>query len=403
MADALKLFHYKGITHFGNKVKGDIIAANLAEAKEQLYDDAIKITVLREDRGWFTSKATKKINKADVIYFCRQLSTLINAGINISNALEIIQNGYVKVKFQNMIHHMRLRVDAGEPLHIALAEYPKYFNTYICETVNTAEHTGNLGIMLNRLATSLEKTQSAKQKLKKSLTYPIVILGIVVVMTTLMLLFLVPKFAATYKSFGAKLPQATRLLIDISHVFSHYWYLVGGVIVAIVLLIRFQYQRSRPFHKSFDLMLSRLPIFGELVKKTVMLRLASAFATSIRGGVPAAESLYRIAPLTNNLYFSDFVTRVADEVSAGQKIAVAFRMTGVFLPMLSSMIAIGEESGHLADMLEKMANYLEDEIDVATSMLQTAIEPMIIVIIALLVIGVIVPLYLPIFNLGDIL
>lgn len=401
--EQLKLFTYKGKTHFGQKIKGRVIAEDLTHAKERLYQDGIQISALKPYLKIFSSKQTKKISRADIVYFCRQLSTLINAGININDALKIIQNGHEKLDFQNMVYSLRQTVSSGQPLHIALREFPKYFDDYICETVNTAEHTGNLAIMLDRLATSLEKTQATKRKVKKALAYPIVVLCLVIIITTLMMIFLVPKFAKTYESFGAKLPAATRALIDISYVFNHYWYIVLGIIVAVVLGVMHQYRSNKKFQYSFDRFLAKFPVLGQLIQKSVTLRVASALSTSIRGGVPAAESLYRIAPLAKNLYFSEYITKAADEVNSGQKIATALRMTTVFPGMLISMVTIGEESGNLAEMLEKTANYLEDEIEVVSTVIQTAIEPLIIIVIALLIAGIIIPLYLPIFNLGKIL
>lgn len=401
MTNKIQIFNYKGVSFFGEKIKGTINAFDKQQALNQLNKNGVKIISLKPASKLFSSgPATKKLNKTDIIFFCRQLSTLINAGVNISKALEIIQVGNIKVDFQNMVYDLNNSITSGHTLYEGLKKWPKYFDVYFCETVNTAEQTGNLGKMLNRLASTLERTLTLKRKIKKALSYPLAVVFIVLIVVIGMMTFLVPKFAEAYAQYGAELPASTRTLIQISNIVSNYWYIVVGIIVATIIVIRMLYKRNENFHLAIDKLLTKVPLFGMLIRKSIAARVASALATSIGGGLPAADAIYKIAPLANNAFYTKYIYKVGNQVNTGQKIANAFQMTTIFPAMIPNMISIGEESGRLADMLEKAAEYLEEEVELAVSVLQSVIEPFIIVLIGLVVVSIIVPLYLPVFNLG---
>lgn len=396
------LYRWEGIDLKGNRVKGEISAHSNAMIRVQLSRQGISASKIRRhtDRE---PRASKSISALDITFFTRQLATLIKAGIPLLQALEVIANGFEHARMRQLVTDLKQDIGAGISLAAALRKKPGHFDTLFCNLVDAGEQAGALDVLLQRVATYKEKTEALKKKIKKAMTYPIAVLLVALVVCTILLIEVVPKFQSIFDSFDAKLPAFTLWIIGVSKALQTYGlWLLGGCFIALAGL-RQRYKHSVSLRHSLDRWLLKLPILGNLLHLSAIARFARTLSTTVAAGVPLLEALNSVAGATGNHVYTEAVLRLKQQVAAGSQIHVAMNAAGVFPGMAIQMTAIGEESGTLDDMLGHVANYYENEVDTLVDNLTTLMEPAIMVVLGIMVGGLVIAMYLPIFKLGQVI
>ena len=392
-------FLWEGTDKNGNKIKGKILANDEATVRADLRRKGVVPTRIRKQRkGLFSGRS--KITTADIAIFSRQLATMLGAGIPLVQAFEIVGNGHENAAMQKLILAVKADVEGGSALAEALAKHPLYFDDLFVNLVEAGEQAGALETLLDKIATYKEKTEAIKKKIKKALTYPAAVLVVAFVVTTILLIFVIPSFEDLFKGFGADLPTFTRMVIDLSaFVRSQGVILVGMIGAAIAAFIYFK-KRSRTFRHFLDRMMLKIPVIGPIMQKASIARYARTLSTMFAAGVPLVEAMESVAGATGNIVYEEAVLAMRDEVATGQRLQQAMEKTGLFPNMVIQMIAVGEESGSLDDMSAKVADFYEEDVDNAVDNLSSLLEPMIMAILGVLVGGLVVAMYLPIFKLG---
>jgi len=396
------IFLWEGTNKNGDRIKGESTGPSDILVKADLRRQGIvPIKVKKKPKPLFTSK--KAIKPKDIAVFSRQLATMIAAGIPIVQAFEIVGQGHENPSMQDLIMGIKADVEGGNTLAGALSRRPKYFDELFVSLVEAGEQSGSLETLLDEIATYKEKTESIKAKIKKAMTYPIAILVIAFVITAVLLIFVVPTFEDLFADFGADLPAFTKFVISLSEFFTEYWWLIFGSIIAAVFAFKMAHRRSAKFRHSVDVTVLKIPVFGEIVRKSAIARYSRTLATMFTAGVPLVEALESVSGATGNLVYTQATLKIRDEVSTGQQLQQSMRNTGVFPNMVNQMVAIGEESGALDTMLGKVADFFEEEVDNMVDSMSSLLEPLIMVILGVLVGGLVVAMYLPIFKLGAVI
>jgi len=392
-------FLWEGTDRNGKKVKGKSLATDESQVRADLRRQGVVPTRIRkQSKGLFSSGG--KITTADIAIFSRQLATMIAAGIPLVQAFEIVGNGHENAAMQKLILTIKSDVEGGSALAEALAKHPLYFDDLFVNLVESGEQAGALESLLDKIATYKEKTEAIKKKIKKALTYPAAVLVVAIVVTTILLIFVIPSFEDLFKGFGADLPTFTRMVIDLSAFVRSQGIILGLMIGgAIGAFIYFQ-KRSRPFRHLLDRLMLKTPIIGPILQKAAIARYARTLSTMFAAGVPLVEALESVSGATGNIVYEEAVLKMRDEVATGQRLQVAMENTDLFPNMVIQMIAVGEESGSLDDMSGKVADFYEEDVDNAVDNLSSLLEPMIMAILGVLVGGLVVAMYLPIFKLG---
>lgn len=392
-------FVWEGNDKRGVRIKGEMRGSNPNLVKAELRRQGIvPLRVKKKAKPLFAFGDTVK--PKDIMLFTRQLCTMLNSGIAVVQALDMVGHSSKKPKLKELVLSIKTDVEGGASLAEALAKHHYYFNDLYCNLVRAGEEAGVLEILLDKIATYLEKTEALKAKLKKAFTYPTIVLFFAFVVTTILLIFVIPTFEDLFKGFGADLPAFTRMVIDISKVFQDYWYLILGVPVAAIIGFVQLRKRSRAFYQLLDRWILKLPIVGDLVATSANARFARTLATMFAGGVPLVDAMTSVAGATGNYVYEQAVLEMRDAVSIGQQLNFAMRQSRLFPDMVVQMIAIGEESGTLGDMLAKVADVYEEEVDNKVDTLSTFIEPALMAFLAVIVGGLVVAMYLPIFKLA---
>ena len=392
-------FLWEGTDRNGKKVKGKSLANDEASVRADLRRQGVVPTRIRKQRKSLFSGGGK-ITTADIAIFSRQLATMLAAGIPLVQAFEIVGNGHENAAMQKLILAVKADVEGGSALAEALAKHPLYFDDLFVNLVEAGEQAGALETLLDKIATYKEKTEAIKKKIKKALTYPAAVLVVAFIVTTILLVFVIPSFEDLFKGFGADLPTFTRMVIDLS-VFVR----SQGVILALMLgaavgsFIYFK-KRSRAFRHFLDRMMLKVPVIGPIMSKASIARYARTLSTMFAAGVPLVEAMESVAGATGNIVFEQAVLQMRDEVATGQRLQQAMENTELFPNMVIQMIAVGEESGSLDEMSAKVADFYEEDVDNAVDNLSSLLEPMIMAILGVLVGGLVVAMYLPIFKLG---
>lgn len=393
-------FLWEGKDKTGNASKGSINAENLTIAKAQLRRQGILPRKIRKQTNSIFSKASKPIKALDIALFTRQMATMLKAGVPLLQGFEIVSNGIEKLKLKKIINELKNDVNSGTSFAKALEKHPKYFDELFCNLVQAGEQSGSLETMLDRIATYKEKIESLKAKIKKALTYPIAVIVIGVVVSAILLIKVVPQFESVFNSFGAELPAFTQFVVGLSVVAREWWFLALLAIVISGFLFQRAMQSSAKLKASVDRSVLKLPIIGQILHNSAIARFARTLSTTFAAGVPLVNALESAAGASGNIVYSTAIMQVKNGVSTGQSLKNAVNMTGLFPPMATQMIAIGEEAGSLDTMLDKVANFYEEEVDNAVDNLSSLIEPMIMSILGVLVGGLVIAMYLPIFQLG---
>ncbi len=392
-------FLWEGTDRNGKRIKGKSLANDEAQVRADLRRQGVVPTrIKKQSKGLFAGGG--KITTGDISIFSRQLATMLAAGIPLVQAFEIVGSGHENAAMQKLILAIKSDVEGGSSLAEALSKQPLYFDDLFVNLVESGEQAGALESLLDKIATYKEKTEAIKKKIKKALTYPAAVLVVAFVVTTILLIFVIPSFEDLFRGFGADLPTFTRMVIDLSaFVRAKGFYIVVIVGSAVATFLYFR-KRSRPMRHFLDRMMLKTPIIGPILQKASIARYSRTLSTMFAAGVPLVEALESVAGATGNIVYETGVLQMRDEVATGQRLQQAMENTDLFPNMVIQMIAVGEESGSLDEMSGKVADFYEADVDDAVDNLSSLLEPMIMAILGVLVGGLVVAMYLPIFKLG---
>jgi len=378
------------------------MAANEAAVRADLRrQGVVPSRIKKQGKSLFSGGG--KITPADIAIFMRQLATMLGAGIPLVQAFEIVGAGHENEAMQKLIMSIKGDVEGGSALAEALAKHPLYFDDLVLNLVEAGEQAGALESLLDKIATYKEKTEALKKKIKKALTYPAAVLVVACVVTTILLIFVIPAFEDLFKGFGADLPSFTRMVIDLSVFVREKGFILAGLIGAGIFAFFYFKKRSRPMRHFLDRMMLKFPIIGPILQKAAIARYARTLSTMFAAGVPLVEAMESVAGATGNIVYELGVLQIRDEVSTGQRLQQAMENTDLFPNMVNQMIAVGEESGSLDDMSAKVADFYEEDVDNAVDNLSSLLEPLIMSILGVLVGGLVVAMYLPIFKMGSVI
>ena len=402
-AEMMPTFAYDGVDRKGIKIKGELPARNMALAKVTLRKQGININNIREKRkNPLEGLMKKKVTTLDITIFTRQLATMMKAGVPLVQSFEIVAEGLDNPSMREVVLGIKSEVEGGNTFAGALKKYPQYFDKLFCSLVESGEQSGALETMLDRVAIYKEKSELLKQKIKKAMKYPITVIIVALIVTIILMVKVVPVFQGLFGSFGAELPAFTQMVVNMSNWTQKYWFvLLLGIGIAITAFMEAK-KRSKKFRDALDRIALKLPIFGDLVYKSIIARFSRTLSTTFAAGVPLIDALESTAGATNNVVFETAVLKIRDDVATGQQLQFAMRMANVFPSMAIQMVAIGEESGSLDAMLDKVATHFENEVDNAVDGLTSMMEPLIMAILGVLVGGLVIAMYLPIFQMGSV-
>ncbi|MBD3586094.1 type II secretion system F family protein [Salinimonas sp. HHU 13199] len=402
MSKAAMIFDYQGRDRQGASRKGEVSATSIIEAKNVLRRQGISAQkVKKQPKPLFGSKG-KKINAADISVVSRQISTMLGAGVTLLQSLEMIAHGYSKPAMRKLLSSIADEVRAGTPLSNSLRKHPLYFDDLYCDLVETGEQSGSLETIYDRIATYKEKAEALKSKVKKAMFYPIAVLVVAFIVTTILLVFVVPQFEEIFSSFGAELPAFTQFVLGISRFVQDFGIFIGmGMVGAGFMFIR-AHRNSKALRDRVDATVLKIPVIGEILQKAAVARFTRTLSTTFSAGVPLIGALDSAAGASGNAVYRDAILFIKKEVAGGLQMNTAMRTTGVFPDMVTQMVAIGEESGAVDDMLSKVASIYEAEVDDMVDGLTSLIEPMIMAVLGVVIGGLIVAMYLPIFQMGNV-
>lgn len=395
-------FSYEGRNTQGKKTKGEITATDLALARTELKRQGIIATKLKKKMKLSLPGQKKSVKPADISAIARQLATMMSAGVPLVQSFDIVAKGTDNESVRDLVLGVKAEIESGRSLSEALRSYPLYFDDLFCNLVAAGEASGSLETMLDRIATYKEKSESLKRKIKKALFYPTAVIVVALVVTSILLIYVVPQFQSMFKGFGADLPLFTRMVISLSNFVQEWWWIILAAIITFLSVFSYYYRRKKFIRDGVDKLMLRIPIIGKILHKASIARFARTLGITFAAGVPLVEALTSVAGATGNVVYSDAVMRIREEVSTGSQIQTAMRNTGVFPNLPIQMIGIGEESGSLDKMLSKVADIYEEEVDTAVDGLSTLLEPLIMAVLGILVGGLVVAMYLPIFKLGSV-
>jgi type IV pilus assembly protein PilC len=393
-------FLWEGKDKRGHKVRGKTLAANEAALRADLRRQGVAATRVKTQSSAFRSGG--RVSNEDIAVFSRQLATMMSAGIPMVQAFEIIGNGHEKPAMQKLVLDIKSNIEGGSTLHESLAKHPLYFDDLFVNLVEAGEQAGALETLLDKIATYKEKTEALKKKIKKALFYPAAVLAVALIVSIILLIFVIPQFESLFKGFGADLPAFTQMVVNLSRfVQSQGWWmavLIGGGVYAFLYFKK----RSRPMQRGLDRTMLKFPVIGPILQKSAIARFARTLSTMFAAGVPLVEAMQSVAGATGNIVYEEATLRMKDEVATGQRLQRAMENVGLFPNMVVQMIAVGEESGSLDTMSAKVAEFYEAEVDNAVDSMSSLLEPMIMAILGVLVGGMVIAMYLPIFKLGSV-
>jgi type IV pilus assembly protein PilC len=391
-------FTWEGTDRAGKKIRGKTIAISEAALRTELRRQGVLPTRVRKQSSLF--KRSGKVTAADIAIFSRQMATMMTAGIPLVQSFDIIGAGHENPAMQKLILQIKADVEGGTALADALAKHPMHFDDLYVNLVSAGEQSGALETLLDKVATYKEKTEAIKKKIKKALFYPAAVVVVAVVVTAILLVFVIPEFESLFQGFGADLPAFTRFVIDISNfVRSAGWVLAIGIVGGILGFLHAK-KRYRSVQHFVDRLILRIPIIGVIMNKSAIARYARTLSTTFAAGVPLVEALESVAGATGNIVYETAVLKMRDEVATGQRLQRAMENVNLFPNMVNQMIAVGEESGSLDEMSAKVADFYEEEVDNAVDSMSSLLEPLIMAILGVLVGGLVIAMYLPIFKMG---
>lgn len=395
---------WQGINRKGDKVNGEYKGKNEKEVKESLRRQGVNPTKLKKKpEPLLKIGKSYTITPMDIAMVSRQLATMLTAGVPLVQSMAIVAEGHDKAMMRDLLGSINAEIQSGVPVADALRPHREYFDDLYCDLVAVGEQSGSLDQVYDRIATYKEKTEALKSKIKKAMLYPTAVIVVAFAVTMLLLIFVVPQFESIFSGFGAELPAFTQFVLKISDAVQAYWYLIVGALILAGVLFKKAHFKSENVRNKTDIFLLKLPIIGPILRKSCIARFSRTLATTFTAGVPLLDGLESAAGASGNYIYRRAVLSARRDVESGLMLNIAMRTSNIFPNMLIQMIMIGEESGNIDDMLNKVANIYEAEVDDAVDGLTTLIEPLIMVVIGTLVGGLIIAMYLPIFKMGSIL
>ena len=395
-------FVWEGTDKKGARIKGESRASNPSMVKADLRRQGINPLKVKKKSELFAASKKRKIQPKDIAVFMRQLATMMGAGVPLVQSFEIIGRGHENPSVQELILGIKADIESGSTLANSLAKQPLYFDELVCNLVAAGEQAGILETLLDKIATYKEKTEILKAKIKKALFYPTAVVVVAFIVTAILLIFVVPQFEELFNGFGADLPAFTQMVIGISEWMQAYWWVVVFGVAAGIYGFSQAKKRSPAFAHSLDRAVLKIPIVGDILRKAVVARFARTLSTMFAAGVPLVEAMESVAGAAGNAVYAEGIMSMRDNVATGQQLQLAMAQTGLFPNMVVQMVAIGEESGSLDAMLGKVADFYEQEVDDAVDGLSSLLEPLIMAVLGVLVGGLIIAMYLPIFKMGSV-
>ena len=396
------VFVWQGSDRKGAKVKGETTARSQAMVKAELRRQGIKPSTVRKKPKPLFGSSGKKIMAKDIAIFARQLATMMSSGVPLVQSFDIIGTGHDNPNMKKLLMAIKTDIESGTTLNEALSKHPLHFDALFCNLVKAGEMAGILESLLNKIATYKERMEELKAKIKKALFYPSAIMAVALGVTAILLVYVVPQFEGLFKSFGAALPAFTQMVINLSEFMQKWWWVMFAGIAGVIWGFVQAKRRSKAFARKLDIFTLKLPIVGGIVNKACIARYARTLATMFAANVPLIDALKSVAGATGNIVYHDAVMRMRDEVTTGRQLQLSMRDVALFPPMVTQMVAIGEEAGNLDGMLGKVADFYEAEVDNDVDSMSALLEPMIMVILGILVGGLVVAMYLPIFKMGSV-
>ncbi|SDG79054.1 type II secretion system F family protein [Dyella sp. 333MFSha] len=396
----LVMYDWTALDKRGKRMKGEMQAKNASLVKAELRRQGMNPQTVRERSKPLFGASGKKVKPQDVAIFSRQIATMMASGVPMVQAFDIIANGQKNVRFKNMLIDVKTDIEGGAALHEALGRYPVQFDELYRNLVHAGESAGVLDTVLDTVATYKERMEGIKKKIKKALFYPIMVLVVALLVSMILLLFVVPVFQQTFAEAKAELPAPTQFVVSASQFMQSYWWLVIGMIVGSIAAIIFAKNRSEKFAHFLDRLSLKIPVIGDLLHKSAIARFSRTLGVTFHAGVPLVEALDAVAGATGSVVYGEAVKQMRDDIAVGHQLQLSMRQVNLFPNMVVQMTAIGEESGSLDSMLFKVAEFYEEEVNTAVDTLSSLLEPFIMVILGVLVGGMVISLYLPIFKLA---
>ena len=402
MARSELTFVWSGVDRTGRSSKGEVNAPSVAIAKAQLRRQGINAKRLRKKTQPLLSM-DKAIDSKDIAVFTRQLATMTRAGVPMVQAIDIVMDSSAKPQMKDLIRQIRNDVSGGAPVATSLGKHRKHFDELYCSLIAAGENSGTLEVMLDRIAIYKEKSEALKATIKKALTYPIATILVAIVVTGILLINVVPQFASTFESFGSELPAFTQFVVRISNLLQDWWMSIGGAFALFIISFNRLRLGNRKFASAIDAALLKAPIFGKIVHDAAIARYSRTLSTTFAAGVPLVEALDATAAASGNAVYERAIKQIRNDVTSGLSLLQATRATGIFPMFLLQMTSIGEESGTLDEMLGKVADQYEMQVDNAVESISSLIEPMIMSVLGIIIGGLMIAMYLPIFMLGSVM
>ena len=391
-------FIWEGLDRSNRQVRGEIKAASETVVTTSLRRQGIRVTKLKRQ----TFRGGKKITDKDITFFTRQLATMLKSGVPLLQSFDIVARGHGNARFSRLMLDIKAKIETGMSMSQAFRTHPAQFDSLYCNLVAAGETSGTIDAILERLATYKEKILALKAKIKSAMFYPISVIVVAIVVVWVIMVFVVPAFKEVFTSFGADLPAPTLMVMAISDFFVSYWWLMFGILFGTIFAFIMLFKRSEAFRFGFDRLVLRLPILGEILRKATIARWTRTLSTMFAAGVPLVESLDAVAGAAGNALYAAGTRKIQNDVSTGTSLTNAMTNTQLFPTMVLQMTQIGEESGSLDGMLSKIADFFEREVDDAVTALTSLLEPIIIVFLGVVIGGLVIAMYLPIFKLGSV-
>lgn len=402
MAAANTIFAWEGTDKAGRKTKGEITSSNANVAKAELRKQGINPTkVTKKSAGFSLAALNAKITPGDIALFTRQLATMMKAGVPLVQSFEIVADGMDNPMMKDLILKIRDDVSAGNSFSYAISQHPAYFDDLFCNLVDAGEQSGALETMLDRLATYKEKSEALKAKIKSAMNYPIAVLVVAGVVSGILLIKVVPQFEEIFAGFGAELPEFTQLVVNMSNWMQDWWLAIVVGIGALYMAYKEAHKRSQAVRDGQERLALKMPILGDILDKSCVARFARTLSTTFAAGVPLVDALESVAGAAGNVVYLEAINKIKDDVESGIQLNYSMKQVNVFPNMVIQMVAIGEESGALDGMLDKAATYYEEMVDNAVEGLTSLMEPIIMSFLGVVIGGLIIAMYLPIFSMGD--
>ena len=397
-----EIFIWKGKDKHGNRVEGSMSGLNSAAVKTQLRSQGILPLIVKQKPKPLFSSSSKAISPKEITIFSRQLSTMMSSGVPLVQSFEIIGRGHEHPGMQELILSVKGDIEAGNSLTDALKQRPLEFNDLYCNLVEAGEHAGILEGILNKIANYMEKTEALKSKVKSALFYPAAVIVVAAIVVSILMVFVIPQFSELFSSFGAELPALTQFLIDVSDFFVDWWWAILGIIIGTIVVFIKAKQRSQRFAEFLDVLSLKMPIVGVILEKSAIARFARTLETMFAAGTPLVEAMSSVAGACGNVVFYKACMVIKEEIATGTQLQASMSGTGLFPNMVIQMVAIGEESGEIDTMLGKVADWYEQEVDDAVAGLTSLLEPIIIAFLGVVIGGIVIGMYLPIFKMGSV-